>query len=346
MPAGANNLSNTASIADDAANGVDPNTPNNSFTKTTTLNAAPDLAVTVADGGARWPRAGARLHPELQQHRRHPGRTGVVLTETLPANTTFNAAGSTAGWTLVSGSTYTLAVGGVAAGGTGTATFAVTVNAGTPNSVKSISNTASIADDGTNGPDLSNPNNTNTKLTALVASIAGRFTFYNNSFFDGGSTAINASDDTAIAQTAAATPKVALLPGQTATFANYTSYDKGINGLMVDIAHLQGTPTASDFTFKVGNDSVPAGWATLAATPTVTVRAAVRHGRADRVEITFPDGSVVGQWLQVTVKTGTATGLSANDVLYFGNAPAESGNSATDANVTSADELRPAPTRR
>ncbi len=32
--------------------------------------------------------------------------------------------------------------------------------------------------------------------------------------------------------------KDALLPGQTASYANYTAYDKGINGVMVDVYAL------------------------------------------------------------------------------------------------------------
>jgi hypothetical protein len=45
--------------------------------------------------------------------------------------------------------------------------------------------------------------------------------------------AANDFDDGAIA-----TDKVALPPGQTGTFANYTSYPRGINGIMVDIQGL------------------------------------------------------------------------------------------------------------
>ena len=60
--------------------------------------------------------------------------------------------------------------------------------------------------------------------------------------FDGNDPAANAADDAAIA-----TDKTALLPGQTATFANYTSYSRGINGIMVDIAGLPGNVTANDF---------------------------------------------------------------------------------------------------
>ena len=45
--------------------------------------------------------------------------TGVVLTETVPANTTFNAGGSTAGWVCVpdnnAGSSCTLTLGALAA---------------------------------------------------------------------------------------------------------------------------------------------------------------------------------------------------------------------------------------
>ena len=51
---------------------------------------------------------------------------------------------------------------------------------------------------------------------------------YNDSFFDGYDPAAGASDDLAIA-----TDKSPLLPGQAATFADYTSYECGLNGLMI-----------------------------------------------------------------------------------------------------------------
>ncbi|MGA2060941.1 MAG: hypothetical protein ABSG67_10700, partial [Thermoguttaceae bacterium] len=75
-------------------------------------------------------------------------------------------------------------------------------------------------------------------VTVTVYSlIAGRYIFYNNSKFDA------AGDSGAIA-----TDKTALLPGQTATFANYTSYSLGINGIIVDIQGLAnaGSLTAAD----------------------------------------------------------------------------------------------------
>ena len=66
---------------------------------------------------------------------------------------------------------------------------------------------------------------------AFYANVVGRNIFYNRSGFDGNNAAANAADDAAIA-----TDKSALLPGAAATLANYTSYTRGINGIMVDVA--------------------------------------------------------------------------------------------------------------
>src|SRR5438270_727516 len=57
-----------------------------------------------------------------------------------------------------------------------------------------------------------------------------------------------------------------LLPGHTATFANYTSYSRGLNGVIIDVANMVVLPRIDDFVFTVGNDSNPAGW-TRAPTP-------------------------------------------------------------------------------
>ncbi len=157
--------------------------------------------------------------------------------------------------------------------------------------------------------------------------IAGRYVFYNNSAWDGNDPAANAADDAAIA-----TNKFALLPGETASFPNYTSYWRGINGIMVDITGSFDTPTLSDFDFKVGNVSNLSGF-TTAPTPTaLAVRPGEGIGGSGRVTITFADGAIVGKWLQVTH-------IPTSDVFYFGSAPGETGNSVTDAEVTPTDEI-------
>jgi hypothetical protein len=77
--------------------------------------------------------------------------SGVVVTETVPANTTADLSNSTAGWTLTSGSggagsTYTFSVGSLPAGVTGSVVFSVDLNASIPTGTTSISNTVSITD--------------------------------------------------------------------------------------------------------------------------------------------------------------------------------------------------------
>jgi hypothetical protein len=168
---------------------------------------------------------------------------------------------------------------------------------------------------------------------AFAASVVGRHVFYNRSFFDGNNAAANAGDDAAIDTT-----KSALLPGGTGSFANYTGYSRGLNGLMVDVRGLAGTPTDADFAFKTGNNNTPASWAALGTAPSVSVRPGAGVGGSDRVTLIWPDSTITKTWLQVTLLANANTGLLQPDVFYFGNAVGEVGNSTANAIVTAADE--------
>ena len=168
----------------------------------------------------------------------------------------------------------------------------------------------------------------------VTPAVVGRHVFYNDSAFDGSDPAANAEDDGAIAP-----DKEALLPGGTAGFVNYTSYRRGINGIMVDVAGLAGTPTTDDFQFKVGNNADPDGWAEVIEEPAITVREGAGVDGSDRITIVWPDNAVEKQWLQVTVLATEDTALADDDVFYFGNAVGETGNSPTDAKVNSTDEI-------
>lgn len=167
----------------------------------------------------------------------------------------------------------------------------------------------------------------------VSVNVLDRQLFYNNSAYDGQSAAINSADDGAIA-----TDKVALLPGQTASFANYSSYAGGINGLMIDVAGLPSfTLSASDFTFRTGNSNDPSSWV-LAPDPTaISVRVGAGISGSSRVEITWADGAIQKKWLQVTMNATPNTGLTTPDVFYFGNAIGETGNSSGDAIVDAVD---------
>ncbi|HXE55900.1 MAG TPA: CAP domain-containing protein, partial [Tepidisphaeraceae bacterium] len=167
-----------------------------------------------------------------------------------------------------------------------------------------------------------------------VAGIVGRRIFYNDSALDGINTAISSADDQAIA-----TDKQALLPGATAAFANYTSYSKGINGIMIDVSGLTGTATASDFTFLAGNSATPSQWSSAPAPASVQVRPGAGAGGASRIEVTWADGAIKNEWLQVTLNPTANTGLGTPDVFYFGNLVGETGKPPVNNQfaVTSAD---------
>jgi hypothetical protein len=159
------------------------------------------------------------------------------------------------------------------------------------------------------------------------ASVVGRFLFYDNSKYDGNIAGVNPSDDGAIA-----TDKAAYLPGQgPATFANVSSYSKGINGIMVDLlgAGMHGSIGPGDFSFQVGNDNSPGTWATAPAPASVAVRAGAGVSGSDRVELIWADGPIKQQWLEVTVKATPDTGLAANDVFFYGNEIGDTGASNT-----------------
>ena len=147
------------------------------------------------------------------------------------------------------------------------------------------------------------------------AQVRGRHVFYNNSSLD-------AAGDAA----ALATDKAALLPGQRASAANYTSFDRGINGVMVDVDRLAdlGAVDAGDFAFRVGNSDDPAAWEQAPDPLSVLVEPGAGVDGSDRITIIWDDGAIRNQWLQVALKSNVTTGLAGDDVFYFGSAVGDS----------------------
>jgi len=201
-----------------------------------------------------------------------------------------------------------------------------------------------------------------------VTEVLERHIFYNNSSWDGNDPGANAADDDAIHPAPPISDpthpgkelgKQALLPGQTASFVNYTSYFRGINGIMIDFNTLSVVPTVDDFEFKVGNDNNPSAWADAPDPVEIALRPVDIDNDGtpdvDRVTIIWEDYYVPGgsppyawvvnpngigkQWLQVRVLASGSLGLAVDDVFYFGNAIGEAGNSATEAMVNAIDEI-------
>src|SRR5262249_1409260 len=123
-----------------------------------------------------------------------------------------------------------------------------------------------------------------------------------------------------------------------ATFASVSSYSKGINGIMVDIAGVHGPISASDFTFKIGNDNTPSGWALAPAPSAISTRVGAGTSGSDRVEIIWDNGAIANTWLEVIVPAGPNTGLAAPDIFFFGSRIGDIGSGGPATFVTNASD--------
>ena len=172
LPAGVTEILNAVVIADDGSNGPDPTPGDNEDDETTPVDAAPDLTLSKSDGGASTVPGGSVVYTLSYENVGSQDATGVEITETVPANTSFDASASTAGWSCVpdssAGSVCTLAIGALAAGDSGSAAFAVIVDDPVDASVTSIYNVARVDDDGSNGPDPTPGNNEDDESTPLT----------------------------------------------------------------------------------------------------------------------------------------------------------------------------------
>ncbi|MBI4786984.1 MAG: DUF11 domain-containing protein [Chloroflexi bacterium] len=177
LPAGTTQIANTATIADDGTHGSDATPSNNTATDLAPLTGlAPDLRVTKSDSSITPSPGGVLIYTINYTNTGNIGATNVVLTETVPPNTTFTGMG----WNCA-GSTCSRNVGALAGGGaSGSAQFIVTVNNPIPPSVTQVTNTVVIGDDGANGADVNPNDNTATINTPILAVGAICVTVFND----------------------------------------------------------------------------------------------------------------------------------------------------------------------
>jgi len=153
----------------------------------------------------------------------------------------------------------------------------------------------------------------------IAPQIANRFLFYNHSFWDGDDPGTGKTDDAAIA-----TDKSALLPGQSATFANVSGFVFGINGIIVDLASDEPL-TLDDYQFRIGNGNDLGIWTEPAVEPTLVVRPGEGSSGTDRYTLIWPDNEIKNTWLQVMILPSERTGLAGPDVFYFASVAGDTG---------------------
>ena len=140
---------------------------------------------------------------------------------------------------------------------------------------------------------------------------------------------------------AIASDKQALRPGWLSSFANVSSYHRGINCIMVDIVGMAGTPNSSDVDARVGTSTANPGAWPLAPSPSgITVRRGAGVSGSDRVTITWPDYSIRNTWLRLRLLPGARTSLAEPDEFYLASVVAEIGDRANEFVVNSADVTR------
>jgi hypothetical protein len=190
-----------------------------------------------------------------------------------------------------------------------------------------------VANDGTYS---SNPVTSTININVGSGEVLGNRLFYNNSKYDLNNGAIDANDDLAIAS-----DKTGYTGTGTATFANISAFNKGITGIMVDLASGLGTHsainlTSGDITFKVSPAAFVtttfnqlSTWSAAPSPSAISVRMGAGQGGSDRLEITFGTSVIRNQWIEVDVHADGNTGLSADDVFFFGSVVGDSGAADT-----------------
>ncbi|MEW5958776.1 MAG: hypothetical protein AB1801_13670 [Chloroflexota bacterium] len=140
--------------------------------RNTTINIfAFNLLISKTDNGVTSQAGGVITHTLSYTNTGPITATGVVINETVPANSRFNAGASTPGWSCPdnspAGTVCTYNVGTLPANGNGSVFFALTINDPLPVGAAQIDNVVTIGDDGTNGPEFpgDNSDDENTPLT-------------------------------------------------------------------------------------------------------------------------------------------------------------------------------------
>jgi uncharacterized repeat protein (TIGR01451 family) len=166
LAVGVDAVTNVAAVADDGSNGPDPDPENNTYTHTTAIDAAPDLVIVKIDDVSFAAPGDILTYTLTISNVGNQGATGVVVTDELPDYTSF--VGASHGSVEESGA-VTWSIASLPVGVSVTRTVTIQVDDPFPDGVDRIVNIASVADDGSNGVDLTPGDNTRAHTTIVSA---------------------------------------------------------------------------------------------------------------------------------------------------------------------------------
>lgn len=121
---------------------------------------------------------------------------------------------------------------------------------------------------------------------------------------------------------------------QLLTYANLINTNKGINGLVFDIAGLVGSSLdASDFSFRmsptgqfVESANPPSSWETAPSPSLIRVVPGTASTPA-RVRLEWGENQIANRWLQIKILATANTGLDAPQTYYLGHLMGETNGS-------------------
>ena len=169
MPSGVESIDNVINVTDDGENGSDLTPGDNTYVHTTTIEAAPDLLVTKAIDVTSASPGDILAYTLTISNVGSQEATNVAVTDMLPEHTTFVSASDGGHVTAPHSGTVTWPDFDLVAGSSATRRITITIDSPLPSGVEEIVNTATVTDDGVNGPDLEPGDNTDTDTITVEA---------------------------------------------------------------------------------------------------------------------------------------------------------------------------------
>ncbi|MCP4371072.1 MAG: DUF11 domain-containing protein, partial [Deltaproteobacteria bacterium] len=166
-PVGIETIINTVTVADDGTNGPDPTPDNNAASDTNTVLAAPDLTVSKDDSQTNALPDETLTYTITINNVGTQDATGVVINDTLAAQGIMLISASDSGSEL--DGVVTWPTFGLAVGTSVTRTVTIRIDDPLPAGIETITNTATVTDDGTNGPDPTPEDNTASDINSVEA---------------------------------------------------------------------------------------------------------------------------------------------------------------------------------